>query len=449
MKITDGLAASLLLACVLSACGADVATVELALDSDPPESVETISVFVTDLEAGFIVASATVSRERTRFPMGVPAERLLEFTLIGRRLDPPLSLLGPMPSYVGRLRRRIPLGSERELVSLVARPGGAVTVFVPPPAPGDVDARPRLEVQGSGDRPTRVYDLARQFRGWRRTLALESGPSQVRLVADRRGRQWSSSALVQLRRDEDTLVQLDLPIETSELEVVPSTFKLSLLDPTTDESLEDELVLGAEWPKLLLTAEGLEGQPVEDLPDLRLHLRRYPSGGEPIDLELGVISAGEPFSFDEVEPLSEPERWWIWGELASEPPLRVDLFLNFRAPEEAPGVPATLFVDLQDEHRLARGTSVIVSALDESGLWARNFTAEFDLSDSDSDIVLGEVKGLIGSNHRGIRRVQIQRSSAPITGETVLRGTVTSTSQRFELERSLPRLALDVLAEPR
>lgn len=428
----------------LVGCDSGVATVELALDGDPPEEVASITVFVTDLDLGFIVASATVTRERTRFPLGVPAERPLEFTLIARRSEPPTSLLGPMPSYVGRVRRRISLGSERELVQMVGRPGGAVTVIVSEPDRGDIDARPRFEVEGSGTRPTRLYDLSRDSGGWRRSIALESGQANVRLLAESGGRQWETTGLVQLRRDEDTLVALDMPRQTTTLEVVPSLFRLALVDPETEEPTSDERVVGQALPSLLLRAEDETGTLVEGLPELRLFLRRYPKDAEPEVVELGGLRAGETLVLDDLEAPVGPERWWIWGELASEPRLRVDAYLNFRAPETEPGPPAVLFLDFERSDRLGRGTPMIISALDAEGAWVRSWTARFDFSSSDPDIVSSMPEGRVTGSERGIHQVIVQRSSAPITGETTLRGTVTSTSvaETWIVDLPLPKLEL-------
>lgn len=433
----------MLLAGLVAACGSDVATVELALATSPPEGIETITVFVRDVDRGFNVASATVSRDRTRFLMGVPAERPLEFTLIARRDAPPPSSVGPMPAYVGRVRRRIPLGSERESVVIVGHPGGAVSIGVPPAARGDVDSRPRLEVVGQGERPSRVYDLARRAGGWRANLALESGPTTMRLLAERGGRRFSSSGLVQLRRDEETLVRLELPRETEVLEVVPSALRLVLVDPETEAPLSDELELDRPLPTLRIEALDADGEPIEGLPRLRVRLLRFPPGSEPVREDLGAVRVGETVEL-ELAPPEAPERWWLSAVLDAQPELRVDRFLNLRASGDEPGAPEAVALAFDELDRLARGTWMTLAVVDERGHWVRSWTSDFDLGTSDVDVALGEVRGRVGAADRGIRLVRVQRSSAPITGETTLRGTLSSTVAGTPpaLELPLPKLEL-------
>lgn len=447
MKTAERRSLVLLLGLALFGCEpGGVATVELALSSSPPEGIETITVFVKDLERGFIVTSATVSRERTRFPLGVPAETPLEFSLIARRADPPPSSIGPMPAYVGRVRRRIPLGSERESVVIVAHPGGAVRVAVPPPLREDVDSRPRLEVQGLGDRPTRVYDLVRRSGGWRGAFALESGVTTLRLLADQGGRRYTSSARVPLRRDEETLVRLELPLETRPLPLTPRVLELRLFTPELETPLGDELDLALPPLNLALYAEDEEGLPLteSDLPDFRVKLRRFAPDAEPVELDLGSIELDTSTPVELEAPVG-PERWWLSAELATEPPLRVDRFINVRPQEEEVGAPVSAFVTFEEEARLARGTWMLLSMVDERGAWVRSWTSDFDFSGSDQDVVLGEVSGRVRPADRGVRLLRIQRSSASITGETTLRGTLSSTiaGTPTALELALPVLELD------
>lgn len=445
MRIAERIA---LLGLFASACGSEVATVELALGAEPPEEIETITVFVRDLERGFNVASATVSRERTRFPMGVPAEQPLEFTLIARREDPPPSSVGPMPSYVGRVRRRIPLGAGREPVVIVAHPGGAVAVGVPPSERGDVDARPRLEVVGQGDRPNRVYDLARRGGGWRNSFALESGATTVRLLTEQGGRRYSSEARVQLRRDEETLVRLERPRETRPLEVTPSVVRLLLVDPEGEVALPDELELERALPSFRVEAEDAEGQPLEDLPRFRARLLRFALAAAPEEAprveELGELRVGELVPL-ELEPPVQPERWWLSATCDCEPELRVDRFLNLRPAGAPVGEPAAAFLALEEPERLARGTWLLLSVVDAAGYWVRSWTAGFDFGRADADVVLAEVSGRVRPADRGVRLLRVQRSSAPLTGETTLRGTLSSTIAGTppELELALPPLELE------
>lgn len=117
---------------LLAGCGAEpaVGTMVLAV-GDVPEDVQTISVFVREVDSAALVATATLTVPTRRVSLGVPAEVPLELNAVARSEQPASEALGGrMPVYVARTVRTVPLGNEQYVAALDARPGGGLTVVL-------------------------------------------------------------------------------------------------------------------------------------------------------------------------------------------------------------------------------------------------------------------------------------------------------------------------------
>ncbi|MCB9651824.1 MAG: hypothetical protein H6730_35285 [Deltaproteobacteria bacterium] len=158
---------------LLAGCGAEpaVGTMVLAV-GDVPEDVQTISVFVREVDSAALVATATLTVPTRRVSLGVPAEVPLELNAVARSEQPASEALGGrMPVYVARTVRTVPLGNEQYVAALDARPGGGLTVVLD----GDPEAGGELPLRLVGEADPRPITQDAPRRGVHLVRALVAG----------------------------------------------------------------------------------------------------------------------------------------------------------------------------------------------------------------------------------------------------------------------------------
>lgn len=129
---TRWLASALVLLGALGACQpaeAPLQTLELHLGEELPESVHRLTVEVYDIKDDRrLVALERVESPERRIELGVPAERLLNFTVTAETREPwPGEPDRLVPAYVGRQNETIPLMDRVQVLKIRLKPAGGLS----------------------------------------------------------------------------------------------------------------------------------------------------------------------------------------------------------------------------------------------------------------------------------------------------------------------------------
>ena len=446
--MTDLRAPAVLAVAALIGCAdpAEFAMVSIGLEREIPPSVSTLSVFVVDLTRSAIVTSATITPEQGGFLLGVRAEIPLDFVITAWTDAPGPEGLALMPAYAGGARRTIPLGRERERVSVTVRPAGVLTVVVDDPPGSDRQTPVAVALRSDrADERAPSFDAPEPPAGIRRTLVLPTGRYQATAslaAGDDDGPAWAieGGEGLHVAAEQESVAHLRL---------VPARTSTSVDDPRSlrlDVGTSTAIAVGGTFDLRVAGLDGAERAVTDPEATVRWRIEASPPGAVsgPRGLDRGE-AIGLPVTVPGFSAVTRGTlRVVVEAALPDDRTLRETAIRNLLGAGEAPGAPERLRLVVDAPERLRTGTTLGVEVLDGSGLLARA-PGVISLADSDPWLLFEQgPSAALGAGSPGYVSRRVVRSSGPRDLPVILRATFTSTAPPLTLTatQALPVLVL-------